>query len=99
MAVVERVGRGRGARRAFPRGRGQGEGEGERRRGRGKCTLEEAVGIGRQWERSRESLELRKGEDAGEEEESHGMDGKEDRARGSRDRETAEVGVKNPTRN
>jgi hypothetical protein len=61
--------------------------------------LEEAVGIGRQWERSRESLELRKGEDAGEEEESHGMDGKEDRARGSRDRETAEVGVKNPTRN
>jgi len=67
--------------------------------GRGKCTLEEAVGIGRQWERSRESLELRKGEDAGEEEESHGMDGKEDRARGSRDRETAEVGVKNPTRN
>jgi len=35
--------------------------------------LEEAVGIGRQWERSRESLELRKREDAGEEEESHGM--------------------------
>lgn len=44
MAVVERVGRGRGARRALPRGVGRGE---ER-----VYSLEEAVGVGRQWERA-----------------------------------------------
>lgn len=53
MAVVERVGRGCEAR---PEGGGG-----------GGCTLEEAVVVGRQWERT-ETVGLRKGEGTGEEE-------------------------------
>lgn len=52
MAVVERVGREREA-RSEERG--------------GGCTLEEAVVVGRQWERT-ETVGLRKGEGTGEEE-------------------------------
>lgn len=40
---------------------GGGMGEGAGRRGEG-CTLEEAVGVGRRWERNRETLGSRKGE-------------------------------------
>lgn len=86
MAVVERVGHGCEAR---PEGRG---------RGGGGCTLEEAVVVGRQWERT-ETVGLRKGEGTGEEESCQGRIERGGRGRQSRIREMVEVGVKNPTRN